>query len=335
MLPPGRARLPRQGPAATGSVAGNKNDRDRRGCAFRRQCWRGAAARHDHIDLARRRDRQPRRAGDQSRPPPSGIRSPGFVPRHNRLRSALDGAQPYSAQPGQASRLCRKPITGIGFLRICRQGPQRAVAATSFANSRRLMRASPLWSVDSAEQVGLRYAIGSRADMRAGVTGPLIRPSTRSRRSSRTWFRPSGRCPRRTARRASLLRRRARLLRYQPHDKRRAGRNIGDARANPITFSRVDRVLVSSSSAIVLPRPDFLAENTPDDRTAFPLAPAARKTAAPVKTPPPSAVGDRQGCRLGDIRARLLAKAYARRATGAADPACRWPQSSWPYSRQR
>jgi hypothetical protein len=60
-------------------------------------------------------------------------------------------------------------------------------------------------------------------------------------------------------------------------------RNIGDARANPISFSRVDRVLVSSSSAIVLPRPDIFAENTPDNVKAFPSSP-----------PPLSVVGDRQ-----------------------------------------
>src|SRR5437667_4689290 len=48
-LPPGRARLATR-PNPT--VAARKDDRDRRGCAFRRYCRRSAADRRDHIDLA-------------------------------------------------------------------------------------------------------------------------------------------------------------------------------------------------------------------------------------------------------------------------------------------
>ncbi len=101
-LPPGRARLATR-PAATGSPL-DEDDRDRRGRAFRRQCRRRAADRHDHVDLAADEVGGQCRAADHSGPPPSGIRSPRFVPRRSRFRSVPGGTRPQTVQPGRATR---------------------------------------------------------------------------------------------------------------------------------------------------------------------------------------------------------------------------------------
>ncbi len=74
-------------------VAAEEDDRDRRGCAFRRQCRNRRRLSRSRRPCGRR-GRRPMRAADHSRPPPSGIRWPGFVPRHSRLRSVPDGTRP-------------------------------------------------------------------------------------------------------------------------------------------------------------------------------------------------------------------------------------------------
>jgi hypothetical protein len=53
-----------------------------------------------------RRDRRPKRAADHSGPPPSGIRSPHFVPRCSRFRSIPRGTRATRVQARQA-RCCR------------------------------------------------------------------------------------------------------------------------------------------------------------------------------------------------------------------------------------
>ena len=135
-LPPGRAKLRDEAlpasPTKTIGIAGGR--------LFRGRVPVAAAARHDHVDLAA--DEVGGQCGQPIivGPPPSGIRSPRFVPRRSRFRSAPGGTRPQTARTGRARR-CRgnrSPASPSA----ARGGHAAAVIAppSSSINSRRLIR---------------------------------------------------------------------------------------------------------------------------------------------------------------------------------------------------
>ena len=124
-LPPGRARLATR-PTSTGSPTPMKTIGIVEVALFAASAA-GAADSSRSRRPCGRRDRRPMRAADHSGPPPSGIRSPRFVPRRSRFRSVPGGTRPQTAHSGRARLLLRKPITGIAFC-CARSGPVTAIA---------------------------------------------------------------------------------------------------------------------------------------------------------------------------------------------------------------
>ena len=101
-LPPGRARLATK-PFATGSPPPAKTIGIVEVAFFAASAEGGPPLVDDHVDLAADevggQCGQPIIAG----PPPSGIRSPRFVPRHSRFRSVPGGTRPQTVHTGRAT----------------------------------------------------------------------------------------------------------------------------------------------------------------------------------------------------------------------------------------
>ena len=143
-LPPGRARLATR-PRLDRVAADDEDDRDRRGCAFRRECRRGAA-RHDHVDLAADE------VGGQCGQPIIVTLRPAVFDRHVLSLDIAGFAQSLAErghkrlQTGRASVLPRKPITGIAFCCARKADGHPPIApASKIMKSRRLMPSPSIW----------------------------------------------------------------------------------------------------------------------------------------------------------------------------------------------
>ena len=154
-LPPGRARLVTR-PPATGSSPTLKTIGIVEVALFAASAA-GMPPCHDHVDLAADeiggQCGQPIIVG----PPPSGIRSPRFVPRHSRFRSAPGGTRPH-----------------IGAF-----GPGESPPRIADHRHRLLLRAQPRAPPSSRRPAGDELAAvhSMTSSARARIDGGTVRPS--------------------------------------------------------------------------------------------------------------------------------------------------------------